>query len=158
MDFLRKKMRSKQTGSEALPTRTPDIKSTETTPYQSGVPSEFEKDIPTSVRSARSQSDPKSTEAVDATPRPEDGANAIESAEKKLDAIEKEEEEENEDDIEYPKAMKLTLITIALCLSVFCMALDNTIISTAIPKITDEFKAINDVREITSAPTNDRLC
>ena len=41
--------------------------------------------------------------------------------------------------------MKLALITIALCLSVFCMALDNTIISTAIPRITDEFKAIDDV-------------
>ena len=46
----------------------------------------------------------------------------------------------DEDDVEYPKSMKLALITIALCLSVFCMALDNTIISTAIPKITDQFK------------------
>ncbi|KAF2765989.1 MFS general substrate transporter [Teratosphaeria nubilosa] len=41
--------------------------------------------------------------------------------------------------------MKLALITIALCLSVFCMALDNTIISTAIPKITDQFDSIDDV-------------
>ncbi|KAF2725401.1 MFS transporter [Polychaeton citri CBS 116435] len=48
-------------------------------------------------------------------------------------------------EIEYPKAMKLVLITIALCLSVFCVALDNTIISTAIPKITDQFHAIDDV-------------
>ena len=64
--------------------------------------------------------------------------------EKKIDAIGKE-EEEREADIEYPSGLKLTLITIALCLSVFCMALDNTIISTAIPRITDEFKAIDDV-------------
>lgn len=49
----------------------------------------------------------------------------------------------DDDDVEYPKAMKLALITIALCLSVFCMALDNTIISTAIPKITDQFKVYN---------------
>ncbi|KAF4309844.1 putative mfs transporter protein [Botryosphaeria dothidea] len=46
---------------------------------------------------------------------------------------------------EYPKSWKLAFITIALCLSVFCMALDNTIISTAIPRITDQFKALDDV-------------
>jgi MFS family permease len=52
-------------------------------------------------------------------------------------------EEENED--EYPKSWKLGLITIALCLSVFCMALDNSIIATAIPRITDQFHALQDV-------------
>ncbi|OCK75213.1 MFS general substrate transporter [Lepidopterella palustris CBS 459.81] len=46
---------------------------------------------------------------------------------------------------EYPKSFKLLMISIALCLSVFCMALDNTIIATAIPRITDQFKALNDV-------------
>ncbi|KAF2090639.1 MFS general substrate transporter [Saccharata proteae CBS 121410] len=46
---------------------------------------------------------------------------------------------------EYPKSWRLGLVTVALCLSVFCMALDNTIIATAIPKITDQFKALNDV-------------
>jgi len=66
------------------------------------------------------------------------------ATEKKIDAIEKDEEAE-EDDADYPHATKLALITVALCLSVFCMALDNTIISTAIPRITDEFKAIDDV-------------
>ncbi|EON64992.1 hypothetical protein W97_04227 [Coniosporium apollinis CBS 100218] len=50
-----------------------------------------------------------------------------------------------EEEPEYPKSYKLALITIALMLSVFCMALDNTIIATAIPKITDQFKALNDV-------------
>lgn len=52
---------------------------------------------------------------------------------------------EEEDDFEYPTKMKLAAITVALCLSVFCMALDNTIIATAIPRITDQFKALNDV-------------
>ena len=47
--------------------------------------------------------------------------------------------------IEYPKGIKLTLISIALCLSVFLMALDNTIIATAIPKITDQFHSLPDV-------------
>src|ERR1700742_4073440 len=34
-----------------------------------------------------------------------------------------------EEEIEYPKSWRLGLITAALCLSVFCMALDNTIIA-----------------------------
>ncbi|KAJ5730699.1 uncharacterized protein N7483_005207 [Penicillium malachiteum] len=48
-------------------------------------------------------------------------------------------------DIEYPSPLRLVLITIALCLCVFCVALDNTIIATAIPKITDQFNSLNDV-------------
>ena len=46
---------------------------------------------------------------------------------------------------EYPGGAKLGIIVASLCLSVFCMALDNTIIATAIPKITDHFHSINDV-------------
>lgn len=46
---------------------------------------------------------------------------------------------------EYPQKWRLTLISVALCLAVFCMALDNTIIATAIPRITDEFQAVNDI-------------
>jgi EmrB/QacA subfamily drug resistance transporter len=52
---------------------------------------------------------------------------------------------DDDDDFEYPTAWRLAAITTALCLSVFCMALDNTIIATAIPRITDQFKALNDV-------------
>ncbi|KAG6016876.1 hypothetical protein E4U41_004333, partial [Claviceps citrina] len=48
-------------------------------------------------------------------------------------------------EVEYPASWRLGLITTALCLSVFCMALDNTIIATAIPRITDQFKALEDV-------------
>ncbi|KAF8173806.1 major facilitator superfamily protein [Mycena galopus ATCC 62051] len=51
----------------------------------------------------------------------------------------------NEDGIEYPQGLKLFLITLALCLSVFLVALDNTIIATAIPKITDQFQSLDDV-------------
>ena len=46
---------------------------------------------------------------------------------------------------EYPTGAKLGIIVASLCLSVFLMALDNTIIATAIPKITDHFKALDDV-------------
>jgi hypothetical protein len=52
---------------------------------------------------------------------------------------------DEEDNFEYPKGFKVFAITVALCLSIFCMALDNTIIATAIPRITDQFKALNDV-------------
>ncbi|KAJ6561171.1 major facilitator superfamily domain-containing protein [Mycena vulgaris] len=48
-----------------------------------------------------------------------------------------------EDD--FPHGMKLALLTLALCLSVFLVALDNTILATALPKITDEFKSLDDV-------------
>ncbi|CAG8918355.1 unnamed protein product [Penicillium salamii] len=58
---------------------------------------------------------------------------------------EEEDETKKEDDEEYPNAWKLVLITIALCLCVFCVALDNTIIATAIPRITDQFNSIEDV-------------
>ncbi|KAG6001557.1 hypothetical protein E4U21_004097 [Claviceps maximensis] len=51
----------------------------------------------------------------------------------------------SDDGHEYPASWRLGLITVALCLSVFCMALDNTIIATAIPRITDQFKALEDV-------------
>ena len=49
------------------------------------------------------------------------------------------------DEIVYPQGLKLALIILALCLSVFLVALDNTIIATAIPKITDHFKSLGDV-------------
>ncbi|KAJ7282314.1 major facilitator superfamily domain-containing protein [Mycena rebaudengoi] len=49
----------------------------------------------------------------------------------------------NED--EFPHGIKLFLLTLALGLSVFLVALDNTIIATAIPKITDQFQSLDDV-------------
>ncbi|KAJ5568814.1 MFS transporter [Penicillium hetheringtonii] len=40
---------------------------------------------------------------------------------------------------------KLVPLTIALCLAAFCLALDATILATAIPKITNEFNSLDDV-------------
>ncbi|GIJ86447.1 hypothetical protein Asppvi_005336 [Aspergillus pseudoviridinutans] len=41
--------------------------------------------------------------------------------------------------------LKLVAVFSVLCLAVFLVALDNTIIATAIPRITDEFKALGSV-------------
>lgn len=62
-------------------------------------------------------------------------------------SLEKETDPANAKDaeIEYPGGLKLFVITVALCLSVFLVALDNTIIATAIPKITNEFNSLQDV-------------
>ena len=52
---------------------------------------------------------------------------------------------EDDAEIVYPTGLKLAIITIALCFVVLCVALDNTIIATAIPRITDDFHALGDV-------------
>ncbi|KAF3940067.1 hypothetical protein ABW19_dt0210181 [Dactylella cylindrospora] len=50
-----------------------------------------------------------------------------------------------EEDIVYPSGLRVILIVLGLMLAVFLVALDQTIIATAIPKITDEFKSIQDI-------------
>jgi len=50
-----------------------------------------------------------------------------------------------DDESKYPKALPLYLLTLGLVLSTFVVALDNTIIATAIPKITTVFNSLNDV-------------
>ncbi|KAB8276415.1 major facilitator superfamily domain-containing protein [Aspergillus minisclerotigenes] len=46
---------------------------------------------------------------------------------------------------EYPPLPRVIMITIALYLAVFLLALDRTIIATAIPRITDTFHSLNDI-------------
>ncbi|KAI1290513.1 MFS general substrate transporter [Xylaria venustula] len=53
--------------------------------------------------------------------------------------------ETREDGTEYPSGPKLLLISVALCLSVFLTALDNSIIATAIPAIAKQFDSLGDV-------------
>lgn len=50
-----------------------------------------------------------------------------------------------EENHNYPSGLKLTIIMLALELAVLCVALDNTIVATAIPKITQLFHALDDV-------------
>jgi hypothetical protein len=46
---------------------------------------------------------------------------------------------------EDPQGWQLLAIITALCLAVFLVALDQTIVSTAIPCITDHFHSVNDI-------------
>jgi len=50
-----------------------------------------------------------------------------------------------EEAIEYPQGTTLLFIVVALVLSIFLVALDMTIVATAIPKITDEFHGLEEV-------------
>ena len=53
--------------------------------------------------------------------------------------------DEQNDDSKYPGGTKLAFLTFGLCMATFVVALDNTIIATAIPKITTVFDSLNDV-------------
>lgn len=46
---------------------------------------------------------------------------------------------------EYPPPMVFAVNMFALYISIFCVALDNTIISTAIPQITNQFHRLDEV-------------
>ncbi|KXJ88191.1 major facilitator superfamily domain-containing protein [Microdochium bolleyi] len=59
--------------------------------------------------------------------------------------------EQADDESQYPGGLRLGLVMLALCLAVFLMSLDNSIISTAIPKITDEFSSLGDIGWYASA-------
>lgn len=54
-------------------------------------------------------------------------------------------EDEVEDESKYLSGFKLAILSIGLCLVTFVIALDNTIIATAIPKITTVFNSLEDV-------------
>jgi MFS family permease len=55
------------------------------------------------------------------------------------------------DEQQYPSKVKLIFIVLSLSLCMFLVGLDNTIISSAIPKITDDFHALEDVGWYASA-------
>ncbi|KIM37698.1 hypothetical protein M413DRAFT_448229 [Hebeloma cylindrosporum] len=50
-----------------------------------------------------------------------------------------------DEDIIYPTGLVLAAVVLALCLAVFLVALDQTIIATAIPRITDKFHSVKDI-------------
>lgn len=54
-------------------------------------------------------------------------------------------EEEEDDESKYLSGVKLIILTIGLLFVTFVIALDNTIIATAIPKITGVFNSLGDV-------------
>ncbi|KAF2871372.1 MFS general substrate transporter [Massariosphaeria phaeospora] len=59
--------------------------------------------------------------------------------------------DKDESSSKYPAGIRLKLLTISLMLSIFVMALDVTIISTAVPTITTRFHSIDDIGWYTSA-------
>ncbi|KAL2069298.1 hypothetical protein VTL71DRAFT_15636 [Oculimacula yallundae] len=61
------------------------------------------------------------------------------------------EEGSSEDNTTYPVGYQLLLICVAICLAIFLVALDNSIIATAIPKITADFHSLSDVGWYASA-------
>lgn len=72
----------------------------------------------------------------------------------KTPAEESQNEEDDDDESQYPTKLKLMLIVISLCLSVFCLALDNTIIATAIPKVS--FRVGSTLELYLTCPTDHR--
>ncbi|KAF7316478.1 WD-REPEATS-REGION domain-containing protein [Mycena indigotica] len=69
-----------------------------------------------------------------------DGCNKIKgnSSSEKVELTEQEAEE-------YPHGLKLALLLLTLCIAVFLVALDNTILATALPNISDYFNSLDDV-------------
>jgi len=61
------------------------------------------------------------------------------------DAIEVADTKPEGEEIVYPNGLVLAAIVLALCLAVFLVALDQTIIATAIPRITDRFQSVKDI-------------
>ncbi|KAL9129369.1 MAG: hypothetical protein Q9217_002169 [Psora testacea] len=53
--------------------------------------------------------------------------------------------ERAEDPHEYPGPLALAILTFGICLSVFLVSLDRTIVATAIPRITNDFRSYDDV-------------
>ncbi|EGD96741.1 MFS transporter [Trichophyton tonsurans CBS 112818] len=77
-------------------------------------------------------------EASNMTEKAADGADDLTKA--KSNAV-----SEDCETVNHVTGLKLAVIVTGLCLSVLLVALDNTIIATAIPKITDQFHALEDI-------------
>jgi hypothetical protein len=65
-------------------------------------------------------------------------------AEKPTEQSNKDEYEDDEKNYQ-PRSLKFWTILLGTYLSLFLVALDRTIIATAIPRITDEFHSIEDI-------------
>ncbi|KAJ3496470.1 hypothetical protein NLG97_g2641 [Lecanicillium saksenae] len=72
-----------------------------------------------------------------------DSNSSVGKTESDTEAAVDQTDETSED--EYPSGTKLIFIVVALVLAIFLLALDMTIVATAIPKITEEFKGLDKV-------------
>jgi len=78
------------------------------------------------------------------TKQEQENASGENAEERGNDAVEDILDEQN-DDSKYPGGAKLAVLAFGLCMAIFVVALDNTIIATAIPRITTVFNSLNDV-------------
>ena len=90
-------------------------------------PTPMDRSKTTSLRSKPSSS--SLSEPAEAQPAQQDGCSQLEPVESS----------------QYPSLAKLIPILLAVMLSIFLVALDMTIVATAIPRITDEFRSLDDV-------------
>ncbi|EGD85348.1 hypothetical protein H112_06250 [Trichophyton rubrum D6] len=104
-----------------------------------------ETDVESSATSAQPSKGPSindlsddTREASNMTEKGADGADGLTKA--KSNAV-----SEDYETVNHVTGLKLAVIVTGLCLSVLLVALDNTIIATAIPKITDQFHALEDI-------------
>ncbi|KAF5529136.1 major facilitator (MFS1) transporter [Fusarium mexicanum] len=75
-------------------------------------------------------------------------ANGIETPEIGDENANRDEEKagmEEEKSVEYPKGLEMFFIMLALVLSITLCSLDQTIVATAVPKITDQFGRLQDI-------------
>ncbi|RMZ91568.1 hypothetical protein DV736_g1158, partial [Chaetothyriales sp. CBS 134916] len=116
-------------------------------PSENASGTELEKD-----QELESGSPPKKGDGPTETERSASGLQHEKHTEKTVSAAENDDgNDDGNDEALFPTGLKLFLIMIALCLSVFLVALDNTIIATAIPRITDRFNSLGDVGWYASA-------
>ncbi|RHZ55920.1 MDR family MFS transporter [Aspergillus thermomutatus] len=98
--------------------------------------------------SGRRQSSDKESTLVESSSRLEDPESPVPERRNDGQAMDMEYSEEHVDEKqepEYLESWRLALVLAGVSLVVFCMSLDNTILATAIPKITDQFNSLGDV-------------
>ncbi|KAJ5919851.1 hypothetical protein N7454_009686 [Penicillium verhagenii] len=81
------------------------------------------------------------------SPIDKEAENDLSTSSEKQDESEPRIEVEGEASVadEYPHGIRLTFVVVAIMLATFMISLDQTIIGTAIPKITDQFHGLNKV-------------
>lgn len=109
-------------------------------------------ETPTVVQAENEKTDEK-TAPFEATRSADDSGH--EQAVSNLATKSEEEEErgngDDDEDREYPRGLPLVIVSAGLCLAVLLVALDNTIIATATPRITDQFQSLDSVGWYASA-------
>ena len=111
------------------------------------VPTPLERSTTNSLHSKSEHEEKEELEAPTAVPTPmaRSTTNSLHSNDEKEKQPQDGTALEQVESSMYPGPMKLIPILLAICLSIFLVALDMTIVATAIPRITDEFHSLNDV-------------